>query len=204
MDAEHPATTTREQTEQKVLNFLTAPLKIKFLYDPPTAARLGLFPEAAGDSTGKLLRSFSLGKLQEALGLAETSESVVLETLDKLASERKIFMFSMRVSPSDFRDLQISCLVGCALHGYRFPTTIAGSHILKTILYKNSPHDLLNGIVKPSQRAADLRKEVSKDFEKRFPVIDAALQSAIRSQDRFERQKFEMAVLDALRDKSKI
>jgi len=199
----HFATTSREQVEQKVLNFLTDSLKIKFLYDPPTAARLRLFPEGPGDTTGKLLRSFSLGKLQEVLGSAEISEAMVLEVLDKLASERKIFMFSMKGSPSDYRDLQISCLVGVALFGFRKPITMAGSHILTTILYQNSPHDLPGGIAKPSARASFLREEIARSFADRFPKIDMELQSKIRSQDRFERQSFERAVLDALRDKSK-
>lgn len=191
------AEVTDKEALEKITGYLFDEKRIKFLYDPPTAMRSGLSPEASGDETGKLIRSFSLEKLiQEVFGVGGLSEERTLELLDVLASQRKIHVFSLKIPPDDYRSLRISCLVGVGLWGHRGSTTQAGSHLLKVIWFRDKVHDLPGGVSKPSTRAAFLRQERDANFARRFPQINLELQSAIRSEERQAKQAFENAVLE--------
>jgi hypothetical protein len=198
MNAEHFAVLADTEALSKIEAFLFDETKMKFIFDPSAAALAGIYPEKSGDSTGRLIINFALSRLHQFLGLTEISEDKILSLLDTLSAQRKIKMLFMKIAPDNYRDLLMTCEIGIGLHGHREPRTAAGASIIKTVFYKDKPHDLLNGIAKPSLKASELRMEKDRDFEKRFPKIDAELQSKIRSEDRREEHAFKVAVLDLL------
>ncbi len=183
---------------QKIEDFLFDETKVRFIFDPPAAARAGIYPEKSGDETGRLVRSFSLVKLHQSLGLGEVSEEKILSLLDSLTAQRKVKVFSLKIPPNNRFDLYFVTEVGIGLFGFRPPKTITGSALLKIIFYRDQPHDLSGGVAKPSTRAIYLRQQRDAAFERRFPKIDMTLQSAIRSEERLSNARFENSVLDLL------
>lgn len=197
--SEHFATVTTEQAAKKLEEFLFNEKRAVFTPDPEAAKKLGLFGEKPDDTTGTLTKTFSLGKLnEEVFGIGEISDTHLLKLFDSFAAQRKIRVCDLRIPSNNYRDLRMTCEVGCALFGHRPPKTPSGAGLLKIAWYKDQPSSIPGEISQPSLRAEFLRAERDRSFRDRFPVINCELQSRILSESRLAEDAFKNSILELL------